>query len=191
MMLSPAEEHKLRRCEAMRERRANQTTDEKAVVNLIEAERKRNFRLQQTPETRTSANLASAEAMRNLRADQTSDERTSANLASAEAMRNLRADQTPDERTSANMASAESMRILRASRRNNKEAGVGDGSFGYAFRRLPKYKTLLQEWSITCEFCQCVHLKSTTASFRKKCCMGGQALDPSKMPQVHNFYFTC
>jgi hypothetical protein len=68
-MLSPvAEEHKRRRREAMRERRANQTTDEKAVVNQIEAERRRNFRVQQTPE-------------------------------------------------------------------NNV---VGDGSFGYAFRRLPK-----------------------------------------------------
>jgi hypothetical protein len=39
------------------------------------------------------------------------------------------------------------------------------------------HHTLENDWSYTCPLCSCQHLNSSTASFRKKCCLDGTLLN--------------
>jgi hypothetical protein len=43
--------------------------------------------------------------------------------------------------------------------------------------KLTGHHTLENDWSYTCPLCSCQHLNSSTASFRKKCCLDGTLLN--------------
>jgi hypothetical protein len=68
---------------------------------------------------------------------------------------------------------------IRNSQRNQNRAGfvaakrwdIGD------VPKLTGHHTLENEWSYTCPHCSCQHLNSSTASFRKKCCLDGTLLN--------------